>query len=338
MFSTQLVSSRNHACFCVALGLATFSVACASEQEVLVSDPSPGRIVDAGDANITISSQPFAGIDGGVVISQRTDSGIPNDASPPDGGATAGSAAVEVCDGADNDGNGTIDDVDVMHDGVCDCLKIATLGVTGGSGKGDIFGSWLNSRSDTPATALGNARLTSELLRQYQIIVAEDLHNLGRTYADSEITALNEWVRNGGGLMTLIGYAKPNERTNANALLQRFGVSYGEQPILARTSDKSVAVTMWLGPHPVIQGVTRVGVDNGYAVLGQGTTLAREAGFDLLKVQEVGSGHLIVWGDEWITYDSEWSQQTDYQVEQLWVNMIKWLTVARVCQVPSVAI
>ncbi len=29
----------------------------------------------------------------------------------------------EVCDGIDNDGNGIIDDVDVGHDGVCDCLR-----------------------------------------------------------------------------------------------------------------------------------------------------------------------------------------------------------------------
>ena len=28
----------------------------------------------------------------------------------------------ETCDGIDNDGNGIVDDVDVGHDGVCDCL------------------------------------------------------------------------------------------------------------------------------------------------------------------------------------------------------------------------
>ena len=59
-------------------------------------------------------------------------------------------------------------------------------------------------------------------------------------------------------------------------------------------------------------------------------------GYDVLKVRQADQGHLVVWGDEWITYDSEWSSHPEYQVAQFWVNSIKWLTVARVCQVPAV--
>jgi hypothetical protein len=338
MHSMWLGLRRDLVGFCALVALAC--AACASEQEVLVSDPAATATSAASDAAVVVV-QPFVGIDGGLTVAPPMDAGARADAGSLDastGDAAPTRSAVEVCDGADNDGNGTIDDVDLMRDGICDCLKIATLGIPGGSGEGDIFGSWLDSRSDSPATPLRDAQLTPELLRQYQIIVVEDLHTLKRTYSDAELDSLAAWVRNGGGLMTLIGYAKPDERTNVNELLRRFGVSYGEQPILARTGTTTVAVSTWLGPHPVVEGVKRVGVDNGYPVLGEGTTLAREGGFDLLKVQEVGNGHLIVWGDEWITYDSEWSRQSDYQVERLWVNMIKWLTVARVCQVPDVLI
>jgi len=48
----------------------------------------------------------------------------------------------------------------------------------------------------------------------------------------------------------------------------------------------------------------------------------------------VGMGHVFQWGDEWITYDSEWTAHPDYQVQLLWLNAIKWLTVQGTCQVP----
>jgi len=41
-----------------------------------------------------------------------------------------------------------------------------------------------------------------------------------------------------------------------------------------------------------------------------------------------------VWGDEWITYNSEWIEHPDYQVERFWVNSIKWLSPINECQVP----
>jgi hypothetical protein len=316
------------------------ALGCAAEPRDLVSDPAPSVGVDASGPIVTGFSGPGSGgMDGGVGIVATRDGGAFDAAvSSFDASRPMLPAGDEVCDGIDNDGNGTIDDVDVKHDGICDCLRIATMGIPGGSGKGNIFGSWLNSRSDVPAVALAGTVLTPELLRPFQVIVVQNLNPLKRTYSDAEIEALEQWVRAGGGLMTTIGYASPSERTNTNNILARFGIAYGDQQILIRDTENSVPVTEWFGPHPVTQGVSRVGVDNGYAVLGQGTTLAREQGNDLLKVQEVGTGHVVVWGDEWITYDSEWASRADYQVEQFWVNVIKWLTVEKVCQVPPVIV
>jgi hypothetical protein len=50
-------------------------------------------------------------------------------------------------------------------------------------------------------------------------------------------------------------------------------------------------------------------------------------------VGQGGSGHIVVWGDEWITYDSEWVDVQDQQVELFWLNILKWLTPAKQCQV-----
>jgi hypothetical protein len=41
-----------------------------------------------------------------------------------------------------------------------------------------------------------------------------------------------------------------------------------------------------------------------------------------------------VWGDEWITYDSEWQDVEDQQVELFWLNILKWLSPPMTCQVP----
>jgi hypothetical protein len=302
--------------------LAIALVGCASEEQVLTSDPSATRTppLDGGLPTVL----PPRDLDARANTQTELDA-IAADASPV-------ATAPEICDGRDNDGNGTIDDVDVGQDGVCDCLTIATLGIPGGSGVGDVFGGWLDTRSESGADDLGDDTLTPELLDRYQVIVAQDLHNQD-AYTAAELDALQAWVEAGGGLLTLVGYSSPTERTNVNQVLARFGLSYAAAPILARNGAKSVPVTTWV-EHPVTAGVTRVGVDNGYEVEGSGATLASEAGFDLLKAQKVGLGHVIAWGDEWITYDSEWKNNADYQVEQLWLNMIKWLTAERICQVP----
>lgn len=299
---------------------------CASEKDVIASDPvndTRPALPDAGTPAVIREMAADARV--GALDARVSE---PSDAGPD----ARGSLEPEVCDGVDNDGNGTIDDVDVGGDGVCDCLLIATLGKPGGSGEGDVFGGWLDARSDTGAANLADQVLTPELLARYQVIVAQDVHDQ-RLYSAAEIDALQRWVENGGGLLTLIGYAGVDERTNANAVLARFGLDYGSTPILPRNGGMTVPVRSWV-PHPVTTGVTAVGVDNGYEVEGSGTALASEGGYVLLRAKEVGSGHVLAWGDEWITYNTEWSSSAGYQVEQLWLNMIKWLTAAKVCQVP----
>jgi len=98
-------------------------------------------------------------------------------------GGSSGTGSAETCDGVDNDGNGIVDDVDVGGDGVCDCLRIATLGVRGTAGQGDVFAAWLNGKSDRGATSLGSQVITPALLAGYQVIVAQDLKDIGRSYA-----------------------------------------------------------------------------------------------------------------------------------------------------------
>jgi hypothetical protein len=248
---------------------------------------------------------------------------------------SGGTCSPEICDGIDNNCDGQIDNVDKNNDGVCDCLLIATLGVKGTWGTGDVFATWLSARSNVGAVDLADQTLTPDLLAKYQVIVAQDVHQ-NHVYADSEVQALQAWVQAGGGFMTLIGYSTPPEPTNVNLLLAPFSMSYDNTQILPKPrngGNTTVPITEWT-PHPIDLGVTAVGVDDGYPPKGMGTVIATGGGNNVGLAQEVGKGHVFLWGDEWITYNSEWTQHPDYQVELFWVNAIKWLTAASTCQVP----
>jgi hypothetical protein len=240
--------------------------------------------------------------------------------------------APETCDGVDNNCDGIVDNVDKNGDGICDCLLIATLGLAGTWGNGDVFATWLSARSNNGAADLADQTLTPELLAKYQVIVAQDVHS-NHAYTDAEAQALFAWVKAGGGFMTLIGYAETGEEANVNRLLAPFSMSYADREVLPARGNATIPITDWVA-HPIDQGVTAVGVDQGCPVQGMGTVIARNGSYDMALAQEVLPGHVFMWGDEWITYDSEWQQRTDYQVELLWVNAIKWLTKVSTCQVP----
>lgn len=252
--------------------------------------------------------------------------------------------SAEVCDGFDNDCNGVVDDLDGGNDGVCDCIRIATLGTPGTWGEGDVFGEWLSARSTNGATALDDQVLTSSLLNQFDIVIVQNVNSntpddgsggIGRPYSQEEIDALAEFVNRRGGLMTMIGFSDSTERTNVNALLNAFGMAYGSEQILQKTNGVTVAVKTWY-QHPTTASIAAVGVDNGYEAQSPqnvGTVIAQQGGYDIGRALDVGAGKVLQWGDEWITYNSEWVEHDDYQVQLFWLNIIKWLTPANYCQV-----
>jgi hypothetical protein len=67
----------------------------------------------------------------------------------------------------------------------------------------------------------------------------------------------------------------------------------------------------------------------------QGTVLAHDQFKNcVLQVKEVGKGHVAMWSDDWITYNKLWAELKDEQVERLWLNVLKYLTPPKQCQVP----
>ena len=254
-----------------------------------------------------------------------------------------GDGTPEVCDGIDNDGDGGIDNVDAGGDGICDCLNIGTIGRIGPwSSGGDIFKDWLDTRSPIPAFEIADQELTEDILKRLDVIVvlradtsalARDMSDAHHEFAVSEVNALEAWVRGGGGLMTTIGYQNDEaaETVNVNRLLAPLGLGYDPM----NTDLDTGFLETWDEAHPISNGVSKITVENGVQPDADvGTVVARGEGDKVgLVAHQVDDGHVIVFGDEWVTYDSEWEDTDEQQVELLWLNMIKWMSPPKKCQV-----
>jgi hypothetical protein len=296
------------------------------------SDASGGS---GGSSGVTAISGTPAGA-GALVLNVAG-----SDATSSGGSAgNAGNGTPETCDGMDNDDNGVIDDVDAGGDGVCDCLNIATLGDIGPWGQGNVFTTWLNARSPRGAVALADQVLTADILAPFQIIVS--LHvatgavqsaHAHHAFSDAEVSAFNVWVRGGGGIMTTIGYMsdEANEIVNVNKLLTPLGMGYDPAHL-----NLDSYIQSW-DPHPVTMGVTNIFTQNGVAPrppTAGGAVIAHGGNEIALAVTQADSGRAVVWGDEWITYDALWTDVQNQQVELFWLNILKWLSPPKVCQVP----
>jgi hypothetical protein len=325
---------------CLCWPAAVFLAACGSDS----ASSRPGSMVGGSSGAPALAGSGGTTEGGGAGAGGNSGSS----AAPPvivggsGGSGGVGNGMQEVCDGLDNDADGIIDDVDVGGDGVCDCLNIATLGQIGPySSGGNLFVTWLNERSPQGAVTLDDQVLTAELLAPFHIIVvlhvdtkAASSTNLTaaahHAFSEEEAGVFKAWVEQGGGAMTTIGYSSDEaaEVVNVNHLLAGVGMGYS-----ATRLDLNGYVESF-EPHPVTDGVSRILIDNGVEPQGHGTVLARGEGDRVaLDVAEVGAGRVIVWGDEWITYDSEWADVEDQQVELFWLNILKWLSPPHECQV-----
>jgi hypothetical protein len=245
----------------------------------------------------------------------------------------------EVCDRKDNDGNGVVDDADVEGDGVCDCLKIASIGRPGAYGQGDLqFRTWPNAMAQNHVVSLANAELTPELLADVDVLIVLNVstfvdvagENAHHAFTQGEVDAFERWVRAGGGAFTTAGYSGETDKevVNVNKLLAPFKLGYSPTKF-----GLNGIVSSW-NAHPITQGVMRVYTEAGAEPDGAAAqTLARDATDHVaLQVPATDPARIIVWGDEWITYASQWKAEADQQVERFWVNALTWLSRDDACQ------
>ena len=249
----------------------------------------------------------------------------------PDGGSgecTPVAATETQCDGKDDDCNGRIDDVDAGNDGICDCLRIGIIG-SAGSNPSANFQAWLEARGTSVERTHMTAAETFDAasLDEYDVIIFDRLH---RAYTAAEADVLKLWVEAKGGFVSMTGYTgAPEPDFYTNTLLAPFGLEY--QPGLY-----SEPVTMFAS-HPVTVGITSVTFAGGYLVKdlgpsgGTSTVIGSISAGPVAFAHERVKGRAVVWGDEWIEFDSEWESVPE--IEKLWVNIIAWIGPQDSCQV-----
>jgi hypothetical protein len=233
-----------------------------------------------------------------------------------------------ICDGKDDDCNGQVDDVDVGKDGICDCLRIGIIG-NPGSNPSANFQAWLQARGTTVERTHQTAAeaFDAALLDKYDVLIFD---RLPREYTTAEAATLQTWMEARGGFVSMTGYTgavAPDFYTNT--LLAPLGLEY--QPGL-----HSEPVTMF-AVHPVTEGLTSVTFAGGYLVQdlgpngGKSTVIGSISAGPVAFTHERGKGRAVVWGDEWIEFDSEWKSLPE--IEKFWVNMIAWIGPQDSCQV-----
>ena len=290
-----------------------------------------GEGARAGAGGATVAAKGGAGGGGAGAGGEHAYSGEPVEIIPSNG---------EVCDGLDNDNNGLVDDADVEGDGVCDCLKIASIGREGAfGGEGELaFRQWPNGRAQHHVVALDGAVLTDELLAPFDVLIVLNVSTVlatatdtpHRAFTDAEAAVFERWVRAGGGVITTAGYSADQEHevTNVNKLISPFGLGYSPSKL-----GLDGMVASWMA-HPVTAGIARVFTEVGAEPDGAAAqTLAIDGNAHVaLQVPKTDPARILVWGDEWITYASQWQTQADQQVERFWVNALTWLSRSSSCQ------
>jgi len=233
------------------------------------------------------------------------------------------------CDGIDNDGNGLVDDVDVGNDGFCDCLTIGIVG-RAGANNSDSFQGWLEERGSTVtrfAEESVEGRLAAEDLEQFDVLF---LDWVSGDVTEEDISAIKSYVETGGGLLSLTGYT--NDYVDAgtrNELLGEFSAGYDlNSGYLSATPPQFLE-------HVLTDGVEQVAFHGGLPVFGPeaAEVFAEDSdGRPIGLALQHDGGRILLWGDEWITFDSEWKSLPG--VETLWRNAMTYLGPQDTCQVP----
>ena len=316
--------------------------------------------------------------------------------SGPQSGSTSGSGSggyISTGGAASSSGGGTSISVSTTAQLLPDggpCVTIASIGAHGvtGSNTGDngdtqSFIDWLNTQSNASVdTFTTKPTITAGFLAKYDVLVFQWLADVPCTggqcaassywqFSTDEVSALQAWVNNGGGIVTMSGYeSSSNEINPINSLLSFTELQYGPDDVLGNCalfdggSDSLCYCNQGavpLGPPwaqtAIGADITTVGAFHGRPVLTRGDDTVidvEDAKYIYGAHQTVGKGHVFVYTDEWVTYSSQWltvggdggpgvqygntydpcyqrSSGQIFQVPQFWFNAITYAASAQNC-------
>jgi hypothetical protein len=240
------------------------------------------------------------------------------------------------------------------------CIRIASIGHEGvwGPCNGDsttAFQNWLNTESTAMVTSYDTSKptLDATFLGQYDVIILQWMVSGGMkgnegtpwVFSAAEVTALQTWVNDGGGLIVLTGYncdlngCTIQDTVATNQLLswadlqlnnddtldgnkmpysmglgmEGGGTCWGTAVPLGAPEPPAVpaAFGTWNQSSPIGKNVTEVGAFSGRSIKvlnsSKVTVDATDGTLVYSAHESLGKGQLVVYGDEWITYTGEWT-------------------------------
>jgi hypothetical protein len=280
--------------------------------------------------------------------------------------------------------------------GHCNCINIASIGHEGvwGACSSDTttaFQDWLNTQSTAKVDRFDTAKPTinADFLANYDVLVLQWMVTNGQKSNDGdpwqftavEVSALQDWVNAGGGIVALNGYqgtdpTQVHDIFATNQLLSftdikfnqvvdvtqaaNMGYCWGNAGLLGGpTGDSGVVGTgTWDPSSPIGANIQEVGALDVRSITATTATTDLSAGANKYAVHEqIGMGHVVAYGDEWVTYSGEWNGMADaggsaciqpsfyqpsdpcynytpqrfLQVPQFWFNAIKYAASSVTC-------
>ena len=251
---------------------------------------------------------------------------------------------------------------------------------SGSTDNTDAFQAFINSNTKGTATMQmlqTFTHITDLDLSKYDVIILQALYtnpydpNGLWTYSAADAAALYDWVNNkGGAIIAMSGYFSDStiEIVPLNQLLAPFGITYDgdntytsndcpntpNSGTLCYCAYGSIPFNNWNSQVPdITKNLGKVGVFMGRSITCPGSdcqvvgtnnvdTAAKSNIAGVAKV--VGKGRVFAWGDEWVTYTSQWgltpdpqydnattyaqcvgyTPHTSYTVPQFWYNVFRW--------------
>lgn len=261
------------------------------------------------------------------------------------GGSGSGGSLLGADDGGADVGRPTRCD-DAGH---CSCVRIASIGHEGvwgpcSSDSTTALQEWLDTQSTATVDDYDTIQpnLTPAFLAQYDVIILQWMVTVGMQnddgapwqFSSQEISALESWVKAGGGLIALSGYQCNGsgcpivDVTASNQLLSFTDIQFNSDDVLdpAKTScadcycwggslplgapladGGAPAVGAWDPGSPIGAHLNDVGEYIGRSIHSTSAAVDCTDGTTQYAVHEqVGQGHIFAYGDEWVTYSGEW--------------------------------
>ncbi|MCC6877713.1 MAG: putative metal-binding motif-containing protein [Sandaracinaceae bacterium] len=208
------------------------------------------------------------------------------------------------------------------------CRRIGIMGAPGANPSSN-FQSWLTMQGAIATRFHASAAaptLQRAELETFDLVIVDWLQ---RQYTTEEATTLATWVREGGALMVMTGHDSGATADRHVSLLSQLGPTYdlaagpldGPATLIAHPTTRTSGGTGTLPPITFYGGLRTI---VPAPLTGDIVPMAEIRGETVGVAGPLGMGSVLLFGDEWIEFDSEWS--TMPPIIEFWLNTVTWLS------------